>query len=894
MTRTLPTLALALAFGSFLPASIQAQDKPDTPAKDPKIAIYESALKDLKRIDGPMPMYQRGKDVLIEIPEDKIGKLFFIQAALSTGIDGGLMSAGMPIGDTPVDAFKWVRSDNKMLLMRPNIQNRWSADDPLAIGAVRTFPEATLSSVPIIAENPEKKVVLVNATSIFYGELFHLTENVQGTLNGPYQPESVLVEGVHGFPENSVVQMKIQYASPRGSQPNPLLAALGLVTPNTLEDDRSAPLRVSYDMWYRKDNGYVPRVADPRIGYFTQDYFSLDRYLDQDRTERFINRWNLIKRDPKAALSEPVKPIVWTIDPSIPAEYRPAVKEGILRWNKAFEALGFKNAVQVQDVPADDKNYDHADGRYNVVRMLVGPGAPFAAISLPRTDPISGEILNASITLDANLIRDLQVEHQHNQASMASGMERMNQVLLRDPSRKVSDDFLLFATPEQRAQQALQQGMKGYSWASHACDYAEGLENDMSLSYYAILAAGMGPINKEEYVKRYIADCVSHEMGHCLGLRHNFAGSTNLSTAQLADDSLTTRVGLSASVMDYTPPNVQAVLKGRGNYYQSTVGEYDLWAIKYGYSELGGKTPQADKYALGRIARESSMPGHAYKSDEDVNNLDPYAVKFDLGSDPLNFSEKVLYSMDRARSYAIQNLPMPGESYSKRTSVIVGTLARSFGEGRICARFVGGVVANKNFKGDAGEKPTLAPVTPAVQRQAVSIVVRHFFAPNSFAMPSAVLSNLSVDENDPAWTAPLRDIIGGNQQKLLALLISGSATDRIAENAYKQNGYSLVDHYGAIMGAIFSEVGQNQKIVPLRRDLQRFALNGLMTQAGAPQGGISEDVRMITSDMLRRLDKRFVAQMDNSSKLDEMTRIHLRDCHATISRFLNRTQVETR
>lgn len=900
MTRTLPALALAVVFGLGFPATSRAQEskpeaKKEEPQKDPKTAQYETAVKELKRLEGNMTLYQRGKEILLELPEAKLNKLFLIQAALSTGLDGGFLAAGMPIGDNAVDAFKWVRNDQTVMLVRPNIQYRWSPDDPLSIGAKRTFAEATLSTFRIEAENPDKKLLLVNITPLFYGELFQVPEMVMNGLGGPYQIERDKsgVESAKAYPDNDVVQMKLQFSNPRGGQPNPLLIALGLASENTLEDDRSAPLRIVYNFSWRKDDGYVPRLSDPRIGYFTQEYFSVDRFLSEDRTERYIARFPLQKKDPKAAMSEAVKPIVWTIDPSIPEAYRPAVKEGILRWNKAFEALGYKNAVQVQDVPKDDKDYDHADGRYNVVRMLVGPGAPYAAISLPRIDPFTGEILNASITLDANMIRDLQVEHERNIASMGTAKQRAMSVLTRDPNRTDTDDFYLFATDQERAARQLQTSMKKYGWAKAECDYASNLAADASIEWYALKGSG-GPLNKEEYVKRFLADCVSHELGHCLGLRHNFAGSTNLSTAQLADDELTSQQGLSASVMDYTPPNVQAILKGKGNFYTPVIGTYDVWAIKYGYSDFNAKTPMGEKYQLSRIASESSLPGHAFMTDDDADNWNPYAVRFDLGKDPLAFSDKVLYSLQRARQYAIDNLPLPGQSYSKRTNVIVNSLVRSFREGRTAARFVGGIVGNRNFKGDAGEKPTLMPITPAIQRQAVAMITKHFFAPDAFALPPKILSTLSFDENKSSWNAPLREVIGQQQASLLALLIGASTTDRIAENAYKQNSYGLDEHYGTIVGAIFSEVGQSKSVTPLRRDLQRFAIGGLMTQAGAPQGAISEDVRMISADVLRRLDKRIVAQIAKPSGLDSITKIHLRDSHETISRFLNRSMVTTR
>jgi hypothetical protein len=896
MTRCKIVFSLALAL-TLLPAiSLAFQSDDGKEDRESKVSSYKSAVKDLKRIDGPMPIYLRKKEVLLELPEDKLGKLFLVQVALETGLDGGFMSAGMPVGGNSVDVFKWQKHDDQVWLVRPHVGYRWDATDSFAVGADRTFPEAILGSYRIEQQDPDRKLFLVNITQMFYGELFHLPEMVMSGLNGPYQldREKTGVEKAKGFPDDTVVQMNMHFYSLRGSEPNPLAALFGLGEA-TLEDDRSAPLKVVYSMWYRRDDGYKPRLGDPRVGYFDETFFSLDKYLDTDRTERYINRFNLVKKDPSAKLSEPVKPILWTIDPSIPEVYRPAIREGILRWNKAFESAGFKNAVQVQDVPKNDANYDHADGRYNVVRMVVSPSSPFAAISLFRTDPISGEILNASITLDGNMVRDVMEEHFRNQESVLKPQERNAlKVMTRDRQRTETDDWFLFASPEEKAREALETQFSKFGWNSHLCTYESELAEDSLLSWTAIEATSHD-ISKEEYVKRYLAMCVSHEMGHCLGLRHNFAGSTNLTTAQLGDDKLTSTEGITASVMDYMPPNVMAVLKGSGNFYSPTVGVYDVWAIKYGYVPVDAKTPLGERYALSQIASQSGLPGHTYLPDEVSDRWDPYAVKFDGAKDPLRFSDRVLLSLRRARQYAIANMPKPGESYSKRTMVLMTSIMRSFREGRNAARFVGGIKESRNFKGDKGEKPTLAPVDPDVQRQAMHLIVSNFFVPDAFDLPQPVLDTLSLDENTPGWSAPLRDLIGTWQTSLLALIMSANTVDRIAENSYKSPAeYKLDEHFGAIVGAVFKEIGENAPIKPLRRDLQRFALSGLMLEAGAPQGAINDDARAVAADTLRRLDKRIVAQIHTPAKLDGMSLLFLRDSHENLQRFFSRNLITTR
>jgi hypothetical protein len=877
-----------------------AVDKPAP--KDDDTIDYEKFVKDLKRIEGSMPLYQKGKNIYLELPEDKIGKVFLIQAAFETGLDSMFMHAGMPIGDQAVDAFTFQRKDDMVWLERPHISTRWSSDSTFKVGAARAFPDAMLSTFRVEQQNHEKHLLLVNITSLFFGELFHLGEIVAGGLSGPYQLDAQRSEpySVSGFPENMVVDMKLHYYSARGSEPNLLAMLLGAGA-NTLEDDRSAPVEVAYTMGWRKDSDYVPRLADPRIGYFVTDYLSIDRFLEDDKNEYFINRFNLQKKDPKAAMSEPVKPIVWTIDPSIPQKYHAAVKEGILRWNRAYEAIGFKNAIQVQEVPPNDKNYDHADGRYNVIRFMVGPEAPFAAISLLRTDPFTGEILNASISLDANVLQSLMAEHEQNwPIAVQQGTQHALQVLLRDRTRTIPDDKFLFETQKDIAIDDLETRMKKFGWTNELCTFAGDFAEEASMSWNALQAMPGNGISRDSYVNAWLSEAVSHEMGHCLGLRHNFAGSTMFTTAQLGDDKLTAAEGTTASVMDYTPPNAPAVLHGHGTIFANMVGPYDIWAIQYGYTPTDAKTPQDERYALSQIASKSGLPGHEYLTDEEADEANPDAVRFDEAKDPLNFSAKQLEELHRARQYAINDLPQPGQSYEERTKIVLGTILAAFREGRIAARFVGGTLGNRNFKGDAGEKPTLAPVPATSQRQAMRLICDDFLGAGNFELTPSVMQRLSFDETEggsSTWNAPLREIVSSLESGMLALVMSANTTDRVAENAYKSSDpkvYTLNEHYGTLLHSVCSEIGANESISPIRRDLQRFFVQGLCLQAGAPQGAVSDDVRLVATDSLHRLDGEIKHQLAIPKGLDTMTVLHLRECRDTIDRFLTRNQTTAR
>jgi hypothetical protein len=227
-------------------AKADAKPEAKKASKDDDTLEYEKFVKDLKRIDGPMALYQKGKNIYLELPEAKLDKVFLIQAAFDTGLDTMFMHAGMPIGGQAIDAFKFERKDDMVWLERPNITNRWSKESTFATGAERTFPDAMLNTFRVEQHNVEKGLLLVNVSSLFFGDVFRLGEMIAGGLGGAYQLDNARSEpaALKGFPENTVVQMKLHYYSPRGAEPNPIMELLGMGG-NTLEDDRSLPTRVS-------------------------------------------------------------------------------------------------------------------------------------------------------------------------------------------------------------------------------------------------------------------------------------------------------------------------------------------------------------------------------------------------------------------------------------------------------------------------------------------------------------------------------------------------------------------------------------------------------------------------------------------------------------------------
>ncbi|MEI6212441.1 MAG: zinc-dependent metalloprotease, partial [bacterium] len=376
--------------------------------------------------------------------------------------------------------------------------------------------------------------------------------------------------------------------------------------PQATPDPRSFFVSYVYNFAALPQTPMATRLADPRLGHFMESFTDLSADMKANARVHLVQRWRLEKKDPTAALSEPVRPIVYWMDKNIPSRYRPAVQAGITEWNKAFERIGFKNAVLAKQQP-DDADWDNMDAAHASVRWFVGADVGFA-IGPSHTDPRSGEILDADIG--------------------------MSDVFARGARRFVVEDAASASAPH----------------SAHAayCNYAQEAAAEMNFALDVLEARGdIAPDSPEAeaFVQAVITDTIMHEVGHTLGLKHNFKASTTISQAQLQDLSYTQAHGISGSVMDYNPYNLALSGERQGSYTNTTLGPYDYWAIEYAYRPLD---PATEAVELGRIAARSTESALAYGDDSDAgggaNNegMDPLVNRFDLGDDPLAYYKKRL------------------------------------------------------------------------------------------------------------------------------------------------------------------------------------------------------------------------------------------------------------
>lgn len=850
------------------------QDDPQKELKE-KIKKFDELVKDAVKHDGAFTLYTKEKegntDLYIELSSDSLGKVFFLQSALQSGAnDDGLQAGEAGTLDLAVSAYRFERVGDRIRVITPNLAWRWSEDNAWAVSSRRSFPEGIVETLKIEAENPETKRLIIKATGLFNGGLIDLNDRINKVMGNTYQydRDNSGISEVQAFPENVVIRTRNYYTS-NGGGSDPLaelIAALtGESTRSHLATDKSLPLNVTYLIYPRRDTGYEPRIADPRVGYFTQDYFDTSKPLAMDKITRQILRWDLRKKDASAALSEPIKPIVFWIDDSIPKEFHKAISDGILRWNAAFEKVGFKNAIKVKEKP-EGATWDHADMRFNVVRIIRSQNAGYA-VACPRWDPYTGETLNASISIDASMLYAAAQEYSWIAAPAVGSYDHDLSALFAQPRNLVATRQ--FSVPLQ-------------------CRYGALKAESASFGLIALETLHPGiKVNRKKYIEQFLEDVVSHEMGHVLGLRHNFVSSAYLSPKQLADPAVTSKMGLTASVMDYTPVNIFAVASGVGDYYSPVLGVYDYFAIEYGYKDIpGGFAAEASQ--LKKIASRASLPGLKFMTDENADSFDPYVVRFDNSSNPFADSDKQISVAKQLLAKADAHYPKPGRPFSDLTRVVNLAIRQTLQQSLAATRFVGGIRGNRNFAGDPQAKPTLAPVEPMEQRAALKMIARNLLAENSFALSPKMLMNLSGDPNSEKYDpVAIKDIISGSQRAVISVLLSSDTLTRVANNAFKWGGrkdkFTLTELYATLARNVYSEIGTGKEIGVLRRELQRFMTDALATQALAPAGRVDSDAKMLAFHHLRTLG----GSLRRATSKDETTRIHLQDLARRVSSALN-------
>ncbi len=862
--------AIERTSGSFLAASTEGTpaqtEGSDEETKEDEDNI-DKKVKDFEKIDGLMPIYRKVDDgrtkLFMEVPTSKLGKLMFLQATASTGNSSEAI-AGNPIKDI---VFRFEEMpNNKLYMVVPNYRFRADSTKPIGKAVQRSFSDSYIESFDIEARQKDRSSVLIDISELFIGNIAGVQEMFMGGGGGllglggsTYSPdrEKSFIKTLKNFPTNTYVQTTYVFQGRGGGEMEELMGTA------LSGDTRAVTVVVNYNLCELEDNGYLPRRFDSRIGYFTTDYQEFTDDIATDQKVMNILRWNLKKKDPNADLSEPVKPIEFWLDDAIPTEYRETVKSALLEWNKAFEKVGFKNAVVVHQI-TEDSDIDHADMRYNVIRWVTSPGDAYA-IALFRVNPITGEIINASVTVDANIVRVFATEHDD----------------LINPANQFKRE-----TPEERVAKLA----KNHSCID--CDAVQMGKGNLKFGAKALEMTGAG-ISKTQYVKQFIKWVVMHEFGHVLGLRHNFVSSTQLSLEQMKNGPEVARLGTSASVMDYIAFNISALNRSNVDYFGQTIGSYDYWAIKYGYTLIPeARTSEGEIYKLSQIAKVGKQEGYEWQGDETADSIDPYVTRFDLTAEPLDYWTQLMQTSRHLMFNLDKHSPKPGESYwefTKDFNMLLNEYAKGASQ---ASRYIGGIRRSNSYAGDANGRQPIQSIPAAQQRRALGLLTKYVFAENAFSFPKHYYTMFQANPKGNLMDSmlgagddfPMYSQFAGLQSSALFSVLNSGTLNRLLNAEFKsaKAGDALTPREAMreIRAAVWSELAAGKAITPLRRQLQREHVDQLISLG--VKGGTGEITTLAWTEL------RSVRNSIKSAKSkDAATNEHLAELAMRIDRALN-------
>jgi hypothetical protein len=813
-------IALSLVFAV---STVQAQGTSTTPPakldekkadlpkvedkRTPEQKKYDELMKNpaLKSQDGVFKVHRVDDKVYFEIPENKLGRIFLWQAEIAE-LPRALGFPGTPAG---IKTIRFVRKDKKIQMKDLDVSTRTTGDDKSTkYGVELNTVEPVIMAYDIYAEGPNKSVV-IDMTSFYNSDPQDFS--VRAAIPGAMAVDSskTSIDHVKAFPNNIEVRTLMTFMMGRGGGGGNPFSGGGA---SGYSASRASTI-VHYSLVQLPEEPMMGRLKDSRIGFFTTGFTVFGSDERRAVPVEYINRYRLEKKDPNAAVSEPVKPIVYYVGREVPDKYKESVRLAIEDWRPAFEQAGFKNAIIGKLAPTkeEDPEWDPEDARYSVIRWA--PSEVANAMGPSIQDPRSGETISAHVIVWNNVV-DL-VEQ----------------------------------------------------WYFAQCGATDPAMKHLPIS--------------DELMGKLIRYVVAHEVGHTLGLEHNFKGSAAYSVAQLRNPDFTDKYGVASSIMSYSRYNYITQPGDGVRNRIGMVGPYDKFAIQYGYMPITAATPDQEMPTLDALLGKQVTNPWLRFGNYKYSGVDPQMQSEIIGNDPVEGTRLGLLNLERvAKDVLLPATSKYGKSY-ERTQEIYGSLVNQYiTELMHVQQLVGGVIEHDDHVG-RGSGQIFQPVPAAQQAKAVNLLMMKGARP-----PMPVLNPAVIGKIQPTGYAD-------SMNSVQSIVVRGLLSDRKVkalqdfEAMYPGQAYTVSMLVNEVVGDTFLELSRPKVTTSIfERNLHRNFLkmvDGRVNGSGASQ----TDLRPIMKDALRGLLAKMPSAISRSG--DKITKSHLMDCKSDLEKILTDT-----
>lgn len=752
----------------------------------------KSKTKNCKKIAGLFTLYQdtlTGKAYMI-VKKEQLGNEFIYFSYAENGL---VLTGSFRGAYRDNDIFSIRKTYERIEFVKENTSFYFNPENAISKAAEANISPSILISEKIIAEDTAAGEYLLDANTIFLSEdlsqitppSFPSPTSAFDFKLGRLSKDKTKYSSVRNYPDNTDIIVEYVY-----DNPSPINGGGAEVT-----DARSVTLKIQHSFLQVPKNDFVARMDDPRVGYFTHQVTDMTTESAVPYRD-VIHRWNLVKKDPSAEISEPVEPITWWIENTTPVEYRQTIKDAGEKWNLAFEKAGFKNAVKVEIQP-DTATWEAGDIRYNVLRWTSSPNPPFGGYGPSFVNPRNGQILGADIMLEYIYITN-----------------RLKQESVFD---MVGLEGYLTEMDEHHTEQT-----------GHFCEAGHYLHQSTLFGLYSLMAQGAAPQDRDAFVKQSLNYLILHEMGHTMGLNHNMKASQLHSPAQLADKNRVAELGLIGSVMDYPATNFRLNSEQNTQYFTTKPGPYDNWAIEFGYS-TAVEDATAEKARLDKILARSTDPNLTFGNDADDMRapgkaIDPRVNVNDLSSDAIGYSTERMQLANKVMGTIKTKYSKTGQSYHELRGAFLVLTSEFANAAATISRYVGGIYVERAMVGQEGATQPFTPVKYEDQKRAMKALAENVFAPDALTAPQDLYNYLQMQRRGFGFFAAtedpkIHDRVLAIQGSVIAHILHPTVMKRLTDSRLYGNKYSVNEMVTDLTDAVF-KADINASVNTFRQNLQ--------------------------------------------------------------------------